>query len=114
MFIGLENVNPDNLLAAKKKQRITDYREMLLAWKNAGDSIWAGYIPGFPGDTNESILRDIEIIKKELPLDILEFFILTPLPGSEDHQTLHQHRAAGWIPISTSTTSTTASTIIPR
>jgi hypothetical protein len=34
------------------------------------------------------VLRDIEIIKKELPLDILELFVLTPLPGSEDHQTL--------------------------
>ena len=44
----------------------------------------AGYILGFPGDTKESILRDIEIIKRELPLDILELFILTPLPGSED------------------------------
>ena len=30
----------------------------------------------------------MEIIKKELPLDILELFILTPLPGSEDHQVL--------------------------
>ena len=28
------------------------------------------------------------MIKRELPLDILEFFCLTPLPGSEDHQTL--------------------------
>ncbi len=47
-----------------------------------------GLHPGFPGDTRESIMRDLEIIKKELPLDILEFFMLTPLPGSEDHQTL--------------------------
>jgi hypothetical protein len=28
------------------------------------------------------------VIKKELPVDILEFFYLTPLPGSEDHRTL--------------------------
>ena len=42
----------------------------------------------FPADTKESILRDIEIIKRELPLDILEFFFLTPLPGSEDHKVL--------------------------
>jgi hypothetical protein len=49
---------------------------------------YAGYILGFPADTKESILRDIEIIKHELPLDILEFFFLTPLPGSEDHRTL--------------------------
>ena len=89
VFIGLENVNPDNLLAAKKRQnKITEYRKMLQAWHTSGASTWAGYILGFPGDTRESILRDIEIIKKELPLDILEFFMLTPLPGSEDHQTL--------------------------
>ena len=50
---------------------------------------WAGYILGFPTDTPETIARDIEIIKKELPIDILEFFFLTPLPGSEDHKKLH-------------------------
>src|SRR5690349_3875918 len=60
---------------------------MLQAWHVAGISSWAGYIYGFPGDTRASVLRDIEIIKKELPLDILELFVLTPLPGSEDHQT---------------------------
>jgi hypothetical protein len=61
---------------------------MLLAWKNAGVVTYAGYILGFPGDTPASIREDIEIIKKELPLDILEFFCLTPLPGSEDHKVL--------------------------
>jgi hypothetical protein len=44
---------------------------------------------GFPTDTPVSIARDIEIIKKELPVDILEFFCLTPLPGSEDHKNLN-------------------------
>lgn len=89
VFIGLENINPDNLLAAKKKQnKITEYRKMLLAWKEARILTYAGYITGFPNDTPESIARDIEIIKKELPVDLLEFFYLTPLPGSEDHQTL--------------------------
>ncbi|WP_284313792.1 B12-binding domain-containing radical SAM protein [Labrys miyagiensis] len=89
VFIGLENVNPDNLIAAKKRQnKITEYRTMLLAWKAQGIMTIAGYILGFPADTPETIRRDIEIIKKELPLDILEFFNLTPLPGSEDHQIL--------------------------
>ena len=94
VFIGLENINPANLLAAKKRQnKITEYRKMLLAWKNAGVVTYAGYILGFPGDTPESIREDIEIIKKELPLDILEFFCLTPLPGSEDHKVLWQKGA---------------------
>ena len=89
VFIGLENVNPDNLLAAKKRQnKITEYRKMLLAWKTQGIITLAGYILGFPADTPETIRRDIEIIKRELAVDMLEFFCLTPLPGSEDHQKL--------------------------
>jgi hypothetical protein len=89
VFIGLENINPDSLVGAKKKQnRIADYREMLLAWKKVRCFTYAGYILGFPTDTPESIVRDIKIIQRELPLDILEFFCLTPLPGSEDHKKL--------------------------
>jgi hypothetical protein len=89
VFIGLENINPDNLIAAKKRQnKITEYRVMLQKWRAHGALTFAGYILGFPADTKESILRDIEIIKRELPLDILEFFFLTPLPGSEDHKRL--------------------------
>src|SRR5580765_1929111 len=91
VFIGLENINPDNLIAAKKRQnKITEYREMLQKWRDHGAITYAGYILGFPADTKESIVRDIEIIKRELPLDILEFFFLTPLPGSEDHKVLLQ------------------------
>src|SRR4051794_11436906 len=91
VLIGLESINAANLLAAKKRQnKITEYRKMLLAWKNVGAITTAGYILGFPFDTKESIREDIEIIKKELPLGILEFFCLTPLPGSEDHKVLWQ------------------------
>jgi Radical SAM superfamily len=89
VFLGLENINPESLLGAKKKQnRIAEYRAMLLAWKAVGCFTYAGYILGFPSDTPESIVRDIKIIQRELPLDLLEFFCLTPLPGSEDHKKL--------------------------
>ena len=89
VFIGLENINPDSLAGAHKRQnKITEYRTMLQAWKAAKIITYCGYITGFPNDTVESIKRDVEIVKKELPLDILEFFFLTPLPGSEDHQKL--------------------------
>ena len=91
VFIGLENINPDSLQGAQKRQnKITYYRQMLLEWKNVGIITYCGYIIGFPKDTPESIVRDIEIIKKELPVDLLEFFYLTPLPGSEDHLRLHK------------------------
>ena len=96
VYIGLENINPVNLMAAKKKQnKITEYRQMLLAWQQAGILTYCGYITGFPNDTAESILNDLEVIKRELPIDVLEIFYLTPLPGSEDHQKMF--RAGTWM-----------------
>jgi hypothetical protein len=56
--------------------------------EGAGHSHACGYILGFPPDSPETIRRDIAIIQKELPLDIIEFFCLTPLRSSEDHQVL--------------------------
>jgi radical SAM superfamily enzyme YgiQ (UPF0313 family) len=95
VFIGLESINPDSLMGAKKRQnKITEYREMILEWRRRRVQTVAGYILGFPNDTPASILRDVEIIKRELPLDCLEFFCLTPLPGSEDHQTLFKKGVA--------------------
>ena len=94
VFIGLENINPDSLKGASKGQnRITEYRAMLQAWRNAGVLTYAGYILGFPNDSAESIARDIAIIQRELPIDMLEFFMLTPLPGSKDHLDLYKQGA---------------------
>jgi pyruvate-formate lyase-activating enzyme len=90
VYIGLENINPESLMGANKRQnKIWEYRAMLQAWRKAKVMIWAGYILGFPTDTPESIRRDIEIVKRELPIDIMEFMCLTPLPGSEDHKVLY-------------------------
>jgi hypothetical protein len=90
VFIGLESINADSLLGARKKQNKTsEYRKMLLEWRRAGVTTFAGYIVGFPGDTPESVRRDIGIIQRELPIDLLEPHCLTPLPGSEDHLRLY-------------------------
>ncbi|OGX29337.1 MAG: radical SAM protein [Omnitrophica WOR_2 bacterium RIFCSPHIGHO2_02_FULL_67_20] len=95
VFIGLENIHPESLLGAQKRQnRIEEYRAMLDAWHSVGALTLAGYILGFPVDTPESILRDIKIIQRELPIDLLEFFILTPLPGSQDHRALYDRGVA--------------------
>jgi len=91
VFIGLETINAEALKSAKKKQnKFAEYRSMLDAWHDAGALTYAGYILGFPQDTPASILEDIKTIQRELPIDLLEFFILTPLPGSEDHKNLFE------------------------
>ena len=92
VFIGLENINPDNLLSAKKKQnRVHEYRNLFLAWRAHKVITYAGYILGFPNDTPERLARDIRTVQEELSVDLLEFFILTPLPGSADHQQLYKN-----------------------
>lgn len=92
IFIGLENINSDNLEATKKRQnRVEEYREMFLAWKRHRVFIVCGYIIGFPNDSRESILRDVETIKRTLPIDALYMNFLTPLPGSEDHRRMVQN-----------------------
>ena len=66
VFIGLENINPESLQGAKKRQnKIWEYRIMLQAWRRVKVMTWAGYILGFPTDSPETIARDIDIIKRE-------------------------------------------------
>jgi uncharacterized radical SAM superfamily protein len=89
IFIGLENINSDNLESVKKRQnRIEDYRATMLAWKKHSVIIICGYIIGFPFDTRESVKRDMETLKRELAIDVIFLNFLTPLPGSEDHARL--------------------------
>jgi pyruvate-formate lyase-activating enzyme len=91
IFIGLENINSDNLEGTKKRQnRVEDYREMILAWKRQHFVVTCGYIIGFPNDTKESLLRDVETIKRDLAIDNIYLNYLTPLPGSEDHKKLYE------------------------
>ena len=91
VFIGLESINPNNLREVDKKQnRITEYQALMQAWRDVKVLTYAGYIIGFPSDTPESVAHDIRTIQAELPIDILEFFILTPLPGSAYHRDLVQ------------------------
>ncbi len=67
-----------------------EYRTMFLAWRAQRIITCAGYILAVSGDTPERIARDIRTVQQELPVDLIEFFILTPLPGSADHQALHR------------------------
>ncbi len=88
VFIGMESLRDDNLYAAGKRQNKTqDYREMIARWHAVGVICHAGYIIGFPHDTYERVMEDVRVLKDELLLDQVSFFMLTPLPGSEDHQT---------------------------
>ncbi len=92
VFIGLESINQESLSSVGKRQnKISEYRRMLQAWRRIGAVTVAGYIIGFPHDTPDSIVEEIETLKRELPVDLLHFLVLTPLPGSEDHRRKHRN-----------------------
>lgn len=94
IFMGVESLNPANLRGAGKHQNQVDrYARLFERCHEQGILVHAGYIIGLPHDTPESVRRDIKRLF-ELGVDQASFFMLTPLPGSEDHVRLHQAGAA--------------------
>ncbi len=86
VFIGMESIREDNLLAAAKRQnRVKEYRDSIAKWHEAGMVCHVGFIIGFPFDTYERVMEDVKTLRDELLIDQASFFMLTPLPGSRDH-----------------------------
>jgi hypothetical protein len=75
--IALDRIGSDS-----GAEKIRDARRMLQAWRARKVTTSAAYGLGFPTDTPDSIARDIETIKRELPVDMVAFFCVTHLPGS--------------------------------
>ncbi|HEY3380803.1 MAG TPA: radical SAM protein [Vicinamibacterales bacterium] len=87
VFIGMETIRDDNLDAGGKRQnKAADYREMIATWHEVGVVCHVGYIIGFPHDTYERVMEDVRTLRDDLLVDQASFFVLTPLPGSEDHR----------------------------
>ena len=88
VFIGLESLNEKNLEAAEKKQnKVHDFQNMIALYHKAGITAHLAYIIGFPFDSEESVALDMARLREELSAPMASFFMLTPLPGSLDHQT---------------------------
>jgi radical SAM superfamily enzyme YgiQ (UPF0313 family) len=99
-FIGIESLNPDNLNFATKYQNTDDrqhklsieesrarviskYKRVVDNWHHVGVGVHAGYMLGFPFDGPDCGRVAAETLKK-IGFDIVSFFIMTPLPGTED------------------------------
>jgi len=96
VFIGLESLNPKNLSGAGKTQnQVQTFRDTIAAWRQAGIVTHASYIIGFPNDTVASVREDLRRLCDEVQPDVASFFMLTPLPGSQDHQEMRE--AGQWM-----------------
>jgi radical SAM superfamily enzyme YgiQ (UPF0313 family) len=112
-FIGIESLNPDNLNYATKYQNTDDrqhrmnlqearervlnkYRRVVENWHKVGVSTHAGYMLGFPFDGPDCGRIAAKTLRR-LGFDLVSFFIMTPLPGTEDQARLaDQGKIVDW------------------
>ena len=86
VFFGVESVNRNNLRSQGKFQnQVSEYRDLTAHLRSLGITSHAGYILGLPFDTPGSITEDVAELQR-VGFDSASFYILTPLPGSKDHQ----------------------------
>lgn len=82
IFIGLETINKDNLAEATKGQnKVQQYPQLVDSLREHNIVAHMGYIIGFPHDSLDSVTQDVDKLMKLA--DMVTFFILTPLHGSE-------------------------------
>jgi hypothetical protein len=86
VFFGVESVNRENLRSKEKcHNQVTEYKDLVTHCHSLGIRCHAGYMLGMPFDTPQSIKYDIAELQRMM-FDSASFYILTPLPGSKDHQ----------------------------
>ncbi|MBM3257539.1 MAG: radical SAM protein [Candidatus Liptonbacteria bacterium] len=90
-FMGVESVRQETLNRTQKKQnQVSSYSEICAAYHSVGIAVHGTYIVGFPNDTPQTVAEDVRTLNA-LGFDQVSLFMLTPLPGSEDHARLHMN-----------------------
>jgi hypothetical protein len=85
VFVGVESFDRKALLAAKKSQNHPEqYRQIVEMCRERGITTHFSNIIGFPGDTEADILGHLSSLR-ELAPDAASFYILTPIPGTEQY-----------------------------
>jgi radical SAM superfamily enzyme YgiQ (UPF0313 family) len=116
-FVGFETFNPQNLLLTTKVQNLDKatrrhkdeaaadaalqavkekYRRVCRNWHRHGVAVHCGYMIGFPFDGPECGRQSAEWLL-DVGVDLASFFIVTPLPGTEDHdKAVREGTIADW------------------
>ncbi|HLH31949.1 MAG TPA: B12-binding domain-containing radical SAM protein [Terriglobia bacterium] len=94
MFVGVESFSRKTLLAAHKTQNYpTTYADIVQLCRKHQVVTHFSNIIGFPDDTEQTVREHVAILR-ELAPDVGSFYILCPIPGTEQYD---DFMASGWI-----------------
>ena len=92
LHVGYESISPHTLADLHKRQSIADMADSITRARRYGLKINGMFLAGSDHDTEETLRATVDFAI-ESDMATLQFFILTPLPGSEIYQQLEQeHR----------------------
>jgi Radical SAM superfamily len=94
IFVGAESFSVEALRGVHKFHNTpARYAEIVRLCREHRISSHFSNIIGFPSDTEASIREHIDMLRQLSP-DVASFYILTPIPGTEQYE---EFRANGWI-----------------
>ena len=88
LFIGIESINPETLLAMNKHQSPDDIREAIKQFRAQGLNVHGMFIMGMDTDTPRSI-RETVTWANHSGIHSAQFLILTPFPGTRIYDELN-------------------------
>jgi len=85
MFVGVESFSRKTLLAAHKTQNWPEqYAEIARLCRKYGIMSHFSNIIGFPDDTHQTVREHMDYLRRLKP-DVASFYVLTPIPGTEQY-----------------------------
>ncbi len=90
VFIGIEAATQESLDKMKKKTKLDDIYTACRILDEKGIMIWGGHIIGNLNDKYEDVEALIKL-SKNLPIDIAQYTIITPYPGTELYETAKEN-----------------------
>ena len=81
IFVGIEAFDQELLDRSKKRAQVELIQRFVRFWQRAGVQVHASYIVGLPGDTEEKIVRRVELAI-DLETDLASFNRIFPHPGT--------------------------------
>jgi radical SAM superfamily enzyme YgiQ (UPF0313 family) len=88
-FIGLESVSQESLVSVNKRQKVEDFVTGIKRLHDNGMGLVGAFVFGLDSDGPDVFARTVDFVERT-PVDIVQFTILTPFPGTPIYETFRQ------------------------